>query len=103
MHMTLFQILAVLNGNPSDALEVIHRLKEMTPTDVPSLPAFYRHLRRGMDAGWIVVEGTGQPEGAPGRPRQIYGLTSEGRAALRHRARDLNAFTLLALKGQGRS
>lgn len=98
MHLTLFQIMAVLAGGPADAAGVLDALRGLGD-DVPSVPAFYRHLRQGIDEGWIAVEGTGPAEG-PGRPAQTYGLTPGGRSALRERGRELERFTRLAL-GRG--
>lgn len=102
MHMSLFQILAVLRERPSDASTLLDRLGSLTPDDVPSLPAFYRHIRRGMEEGWIEVEGTEGPDDGPGRPARTYRLTPEGRAAVRERAVELDAITALALGRRGR-
>lgn len=100
MHTILFQLLAILRAEPADASALTARLRTLTPRRVPSLPAFYRHLRRGMEEGWIAIEGTDQPEG-PGRPRQVYRLTESGLAALTEHAREMEVFTTLALEGKG--
>jgi DNA-binding PadR family transcriptional regulator len=102
MHMALFQILSILRPTPSDASSVLARLDELTEGKAPSLPAFYRHLRRGMEEGWIEVEGTEQPDEGPGRPAQRYRITGEGEVALTARARELRVFTGLALDGRSR-
>lgn len=103
MHLTLFQILALLKDQPADAVTVLAGLERLlSRTDVPSLPAFYRHLRRGMENGWIDVDGRDiDPEGR-GRPARLYRLTAQGKAALRQRAHELDAFTTLALRPRER-
>ena len=102
MHLTLFQILALLREEPADASTVLEGLGRLLPDrDVPSLPAFYRHLRRAMESGWVEVEGTDPDDDGPGRPARVYRLTREGAEALRERARELEAFTSLALGGEG--
>lgn len=102
MHITLFQILAVLREGPAEASDLLGRLRAVTPEDVPSLPAFYRHIRRGMEEGWIEVEGTDGSDEGPGRPARIYRLTPAGVAAVRGRALELDAITSLALGRKGR-
>ncbi len=98
MHMTLFQILAVLRDGPLDAGVALERLSRLAPArEVPSVPSFYRHLRRGLEEGWITVQGTTDDEG-PGRPAQSYALTPDGLTALQDRSRELEAFTRLALE-----
>ena len=101
VHTVLFRLLAILRAEPTDASALIERLRSLAPGNVPSLPAFYRHLRRGMDEGWIMVDGTDPPEHGPGRPRQVYRLTQSGRAALAEHARELRIFASLALDGDG--
>jgi DNA-binding PadR family transcriptional regulator len=101
MHMVLFEVLALLRHRPADASALMARLDTLTAGKAASLPAFYRHLRRGMEEGWIEVDGGDQP-GGPGRPPQIYRITAAGEAALRDRARELKVFTTLALGGEGR-
>jgi DNA-binding PadR family transcriptional regulator len=101
MHTVLFRLLAILRAEPTDASALIGRLRSLTPGKVPSLPAFYRHLRRGMEEGWIMVDGTDPPGGGPGRPRQVYRLTRAGRAALAEHAREMQIFAALALDGEG--
>lgn len=101
MHPTLFQIMAVLGPGPSEAVGILDALREVGGEGaVPSLPAFYRHLRRALDEGWVVVEGSEPAEG-PGRPAQSYALTREGREALREHAERLERFTRLAAEGAG--
>ncbi|MGD2067509.1 MAG: PadR family transcriptional regulator [Gemmatimonadota bacterium] len=98
MHITLFQILAVLRQGPSEASDLLERLRAVAPADVPSLPAFYRHLRRGIEEGWLEIDGTGTPDEGPGRPARIYRLTPVGVEAVRERALELDAITALALE-----
>lgn len=103
MHLTLFQLLACLRGGPSDASGLLERLDALTRGQAPSLPAFYRHVRRGMEEGLIVVEATDRQGSGPGRPRQLYRITAAGEASLREEAREMEVFTTLALEGKGRS
>jgi DNA-binding PadR family transcriptional regulator len=102
MHTILFQLLSILRQEPADASALLERLRSLTSGSSPSLPAFYRHIRRGMEDGWIVVAGTDQQEEGPGRPRQVYRITESGMAALRKHALELEVFTTLAL-GKGRA
>lgn len=101
MNITLFQILAVLRQEPSEASDVLERLQAVAPADVPSLPAFYRHLRRGIEEEWIEIEGIGTTDEGPGRPARIYRLTPAGVEAVRERALELDAITALALERPG--
>jgi DNA-binding PadR family transcriptional regulator len=102
MHTILFQLLSILRQDPADASALLERLQSLTSGSVPSLPAFYRHIRRGMEDGWIVVAGTDQQEDGPGRPPQVYRITESGTAALKAYAREMEVFTTLAL-GEGRA
>lgn len=102
MHTTLFQLMAVLRMEPADAAVLLERLENLTSGKPPSLPAFYRHLRRGMEEGWVVVEGTDQAGEGPGRPRQVYRITASGEEALQDHASEMAVFTTLALEGKGR-
>lgn len=97
MHTILFQVLSILQQAAADASALLERLRSLTSGSGPSLPAFYRHIRRGMENGWIEVAGTDRPEDGPGRPRQVYRITQTGTAALRRHARELEVFTTLAL------
>jgi DNA-binding PadR family transcriptional regulator len=60
--------------------------------------SLYRILDRLMAEGW--VRHVDEPDGAPaetrGRPRRYYGLTDEGREALRQEARRLRDALALA-------
>lgn len=101
MHLTLFQILALLRNGPADASAVLAGLVRLSPRgEVPSLPAFYRHLRRGLESGWVEVDGTATGEEGPGRPARVYRLTAAGKSAVRERALELDVFTALALEQQ---
>ncbi len=100
MHPTLFQLLAILRAGPADASALLERLDALTSGKPPSLPAFYRHVRRGMEHGWIAAGGTDQPEEGPGRPPQTFRLTASGESALGDHARELAVFTTLALQGK---
>lgn len=104
MQMTLFQILAVLGeAGPIDTSSALERMERLLPArEVPSLPAFYRHLRGAMEAGWVVVEGTEEGEGERGgRPARLFRLTPEGRAVVRERALEVRAIVSLALDAEG--
>lgn len=98
MSNTLFQILAVLRGGPQDAPGILDALRRLgDDDDVPSIPAFYRHVRSAVDAGWLVIDGVSEDGEGPGRPRQRYALSPQGREALEARAATLHRFTRLAL------
>lgn len=99
MNVTLFQILAVLRDGALDSAAVLESLRAVGgASEAPSLPAFYRHLRRATDAGWVEIVGRESEEG-PGRPKQLYALTPEGVEAVQERARWLERFTRLAVEG----
>lgn len=100
MSITLFQILAVLRGGPRNSNGILERLTEVGGAqELPSLPAFYRHLARAVDEGSVEIVGTQPPEDGRGRPRQIYTLTASGVQAVQERARWLTGFTRLAGHG----
>jgi DNA-binding PadR family transcriptional regulator len=99
MHMTLFRMLAMLRDGPLDAVSLLDRLGELAPSEAPSLPALYRHIRRATERGWLQIEVASEPDGGPGRPPQRYRLTPAGAEALRRRALELRTFTSLALEG----
>ncbi len=101
MHTILFQLLAILRTAPADASTLLERFDLLASGSPPSLPAFYRHIRHGMEEGWIVVDGLDQPAGGPGRPRQIYRITAPGQSALAEHAREMEVFTTLALDAKG--
>ncbi len=101
--MTLFQILAVFSeAGPTDAASVLERLDELLPArEVPSLPAFYRHVRRATELGWIAVDGTEDPAAERGgRPARLFRLTPAGADAVRGRALEIESITRLALGGE---
>jgi DNA-binding PadR family transcriptional regulator len=100
MHRALFQILALLRDAPSDAASLLGGIEALTPKRGPSMPAFYRHLRRGIEEGWVGIDGTDPRDDGPGRPSQIYRLTPHGESALREHALELQIFTRLALSSQ---
>jgi len=101
MNSTLFQILAVLSEEATDVTTAMDRLRAILgPKHVPSLPAFYRHLRRSEEEGWVVIQGEVETPGGLGRPRKIFGLTPAGREALATEANSLEPFVVLA---QGRN
>jgi DNA-binding PadR family transcriptional regulator len=97
MDQPLFRVLAVLRVGSGDTGEILDRLRAIGSDATPSLPAFYRHLRRGMEEGWISIDGLDQGGEGPGRPRQIYALPRAGEESMRAEARRLEAFTSLAL------
>ncbi len=97
MHQTTFQILAVLRGGVADAGSIISKLDKLNDGEGPSLPTFYRHLKSGIDAGWIDVSGDGQTERGRGRPQQVYDISTEGIEAVTTEAKRLQAVAKLAL------
>jgi len=101
MHTILFQLLAILRTAPADASALLERFEMLASGSPPSLPAFYRHVRHGMEEGWIVVDGLDQAAAGPGRPRQIYRITASGESALADHAREMEVFTTLALEAKG--
>lgn len=102
MHPTLFRILAVLRPGPAAASALLDEIRAIDPGAVPSLPTFYRHLREGVESGWMeILEPEGEPD-APGRPSQSYALTPAGARALHDEAERLAPFTRLAFGGRRR-
>ena len=78
--------------------EQIDAIRAMDETATgPSLASFYRHLKRGLDEGWI--ESVGEETGAksPGRPSQRFRVTDSGLWAVRSEAARLRALAALAL------
>lgn len=104
MQLTLLLILAVMSElGPTDASSTLERMERVLPSrEIPSLPAFYRHLRRAMETGWVVVEGTEKVEDTRGgRPARLYRVTPEGRAAVRERALELSSIAAMVLEAGG--
>ena len=103
MQTALFQILVMLGQGPAEATVIRERLRlRGDHLDIPSIPAFYRHLKSGIDEGWIEVRGQAPGERARGRPSQLYALSKAGRRALRQRATWLQKLSRLALESSGR-
>jgi DNA-binding PadR family transcriptional regulator len=98
MSLVLFLILAVLRERAADSATLLAELRRRAPSEAPSIPALYRHVRRGLDEGWLDVVDAEHSEG-PGRPSRLYELTAAGRDALRARAGELATFSSLALEG----
>ncbi len=97
MNSTLFQILATLKEGPTDVTTAMDRLRGILgPHQTPSIPAFYRHLRRSEEEGWITIQGEVETSGGMGRPRKIFGLTPAGEEALASEATRLQPFIALA-------
>lgn len=99
--MSLFHILALLRPAPSDAASLLESLGKLGGGRGPSVPAFYRHVKRGIDEGWVEIDGTEAREDGPGRPSQIYRITPLGLKALREQALELQAYARLALSPDG--
>ena len=96
MNTTTLRILLAISEEGCTAAEIIARLASIPGGGkIPSLPALYRHLKAGIDHGWLQVEP--MDDGTPGRPRQIYRLTSPGKKAIAHESRKLRALATFAL------
>ena len=93
----VFQILLSLKEEAQDAegiLAHIHRVSGASAE--PAIASFYRALKKGSDAGYLLIE---EPDASErlGRPRQRYRITRAGRSALRAEARRLERLAELAL------
>lgn len=93
MNETMYRALLALRSNDQQASSILDGLRQ-GGGEVPSLAAFYRGLKSGLDEGWIEI--VGNDASGPGRPRQIYRLTSFGQRALDKEARRLQALASLA-------
>jgi DNA-binding PadR family transcriptional regulator len=97
MKPSTFHLLAILRGGPSDARDILDRLRDSVGDDaMPSLAAFYRGVKTASDEQWIEVV-AGEADGVRGRPRQHYHLTERGRAAVEAEARRLRRLAGLVL------
>ena len=94
MNETMYRVLLALRSGDQQAPDILDALRE-AGGDAPSLAAFYRSLKNGLDEGWMEI--AGNDASGPGRPRQIYHLTTFGRRALDKEARRLQALASLAL------
>ena len=101
MQLTVFQILTILLGGVASAREVMTHLGEMSERDVPSLATFYRHLKSGLDAGWVAIATEERPGQRRGRPQQHYRITASGKKAAAHEALRLRSLSDLALRQIG--
>ncbi len=96
MNTTTLRVLLALGEEGCTAADMLERLADVPGgVDAPSLPALYRHLKVGLDEGWLTVIPVG--DGTPGRPRQIYQLTSSGKEAIAAQGRRLRALAAFAL------
>ena len=94
MNETMYRVLLALRSNDQQAADILDGLRH-GGGEIPSLAAFYRSLKSGLTEGWLEI--AGNDASGPGRPRQIYTLTSFGRRALDKEARRLHALASLAL------
>lgn len=92
-----FRVLLVLQEGVADGNSILERLRDLEERSVPSLPTLYRCLRSLLDRGWLEVART-EDDGTPGRPRQIYRLSSDGVEAVRREGRRLRELSDLALR-----
>ena len=92
----MFQVLLTLRSNDLQAPDILDGLRKIAgESNTPSLAAFYRGLKNGLDAGWMEI--AGNDGSGPGRPRQIYHLTPFGHRAVEKEARRLHALASMAL------
>ena len=97
MNATTLRVLLAIGGQGCTATEMLVRLGTVPGDDnVPSLPALYRHLKVGLDEGWLEVE-RGE-DGTPGRPHQVYSITSAGLEEIAIESRKLKALAAFAEK-----
>lgn len=98
MNETMLQVLLTLRSSDLQAPDILDGLRKIAgASKTPSLAAFYRGLKKGIDAGWLEV--AGNDGSGPGRPRQIYHLTPFGHRAVEKEARRLHALASIALGG----
>ena len=79
MNETMYRVLLALRSSDQQAADILDGLRH-AGSEIPSLAAFYRSLKSGLTEGWLEIAGS--DASGPGRPRQIYTLTSFGRRAL---------------------
>jgi len=94
LNETMYRVLLALRSSDQQAANILDGLRQ-GGGEIPSLAAFYRSLKSGLTEGWLEI--AGNDASGPGRPRQIYTLTSFGRRALDKEARRLHALASLAL------
>ncbi len=98
MNIAVFQILVSLRQGATQASEILDAIRTMDEAAPgPSLASFYRHLKRGLDEGWIELVGEETGVKSPGRPSQRYGLTDSGLESVRSEAARLRDLAALAL------
>ena len=96
MNETTYQVLLTLRSGDRPAPDMLDGLRAIAgEAGTPSLAAFYRMLKNGIDRGWLEV--VGNDATGPGRPRQIYHLTPFGQRALEKEARRLRSLAALGL------
>ena len=62
-------------AGPTDAASILDGLREYEDeADLPSIPAFYRRLRKAVDAGRSAIEGIEPPSEGRGRPPYTFRL-----------------------------
>lgn len=96
MNETVYQVLLPLRAGDMPAAEALDRVREIAgAAGTPSLAAFYRCLKTGLDEGWLEI--VGADTSGPGRPNRIYHLTPFGHRAVEKEARRLRALADLGL------
>ncbi len=95
MHEMTLQILGILREGTASADHIVVRLNQENDGKDPSLATFYRHLKIGLDNGWIAI--AGEAQAGRGRPQQSYRVTDAGVEAAAIEARRLRALADLAL------
>lgn len=96
MNETLYQVLLPLRAGDLSAADVLDRVREVAGAGAtPSLAAFYRCLKTGMDRGWLEIAGA--DTSGRGRPNRIYRLSPAGHRAVEKEARRLRALAALGL------
>lgn len=99
MHEVTLQILGILRDGPASADRIMARLRQVNDGRPPPLATFYRHLKNGLDRGWIEI--VGEAQGDRGRPKQRYRVTRAGAGAAADEARRLRALAALAAGKKG--
>ena len=95
MHEVTLQILGILREDPASANHIVVRLSQENDGKTPPLATFYRHLKTGLDNGWIAI--AGEAQAGRGRPRQRYRVTDAGAKAAAVEATRLRTLADLVL------
>jgi len=82
-----YMILLLLAEEPTWGVRLMERIEARSDGGVRfNAGSLYRTIGQLVDAGWVAPLGDELPEDGVGAPRKMYGVTDDGREAIRREA-----------------